>query len=397
MNSVFSKRLEGVSESATLKLNALVQTLKSQGFDVINLTAGESDFHVPEDSKQAVFEAVQANRSKYAPVGGISELRALVAHKTNLQQPLLAETAPWKSENVLITNGGKQALFNGFLALLNPGDEAVIPSPYWLSYPEMVKLCGGVPKIIPTKFENDFKLTPHELKNSLTEKTKILVLNSPSNPTGAVYSRQEFVELEKILAQFPGVWIFSDEIYDRFCFTDEGFISFLHACPLLRDRTVTINGMSKSAAMTGWRVGWTVAEKGVTQAMMTIQGQSTSGINTLAQWGSVAALKLPESTFQYQVESFLKRRNLGVEILKKAGKIRFRVPEGAFYFFLGIGSYLREGEDSIGFSERLLKEANLAVVPGAPFGASDSIRLSFALEEHLLEEGCLRLLRYLKI
>lgn len=400
MSGKLARRLEGVSESATLRLNAAVQAMKAQGVDVVNLTAGEPDFNPPEAARKAVVDAVAANRSKYTPVAGIPELREAIAVKTNAQQPAVARLArPWKSSDVVVTNGGKQALFNAFLATLDPGDEVLIPAPYWLSYPEMVKIAGAVPRILPAPLSQGFKITPAQLRAALGPRTRMVIFNSPSNPTGAMYSREEFAALGRVLEETPearGLWVVSDEIYDRILLKPGlPFCSFLEAAPALRDRCITVNGMSKSAAMTGWRVGWSVAPENVTQAMSTLQGQSTSGINALAQWASVAALKLPEAEFETQVRSFRRRRDLALEILAKAPKMELFAPEGAFYAFVGVGRYLRAGEDSIAFAERLLEQAKVAVVPGTPFGDPNSIRLSFATDEKSLKEGCERIVRYL--
>jgi aspartate aminotransferase len=227
----------------------------------------------------------------------------------------------------------------------------------------------------------------------------MLVLNSPSNPTGAMYSRAEYAALGDVLLTAPGgegVWVISDEIYDRIILGKVPFCSFLEACPKLRERSITVNGMSKSCAMTGWRIGWSVAPASVTQGMITLQGQCTSGINSLAQWASVAALKLPESDFAAQTESYRRRRDLTLEILGKAGKIKVFAPEGAFYVFAGMGAVLRSGEDSFAFAERLLAEAKVAVVPGTPFGEPEFVRLSFATDERSLKEGCQRIVDYVR-
>lgn len=394
-----ARRLDGVSESATLRLNATVQSMKSQGVDIANLTAGEPDFWVPDAAKEAVIEALKANQSKYTPVAGVMELREAIAQKTNRQQPQFTASHPWKAANVVVTNGGKQALFNACMSLLDPGDEVLIPSPYWLSYPEMVKLAGGIPKFISSSFSQGFKIGPAQLKGALGPKVKLLILNSPSNPTGAMYSRQEYAALADVLLNTPGaenIWVVSDEIYDRIILDDQPFCSFLDAAPQLRNRTITVNGMSKSAAMTGWRIGWSVASERITQAMLTLQGQSTSGINALAQWASIAALKLPEDFFAPQVERFRKRRNLMMEYLKKAGKLDLGVPAGAFYVFVGIGKYLKPGEDSIEFAQKVLEEAKVAVVPGTPFGEPEFIRLSFSTDEKSIQVGCARLVDYLE-
>ncbi len=395
---MISSRLDGVSESATLKLNAAVQAMKAQGIDIVNLTAGEPDFPVHDVAKKAAIDAVNANRSKYTPVGGIPELRQAIADKTNAQQPTLARIQPWKPSDVLVTNGGKQAIFDALFALLNPEDEVIIPAPYWLSYPEMTQLCGGTPRVIEAPFAQGYKITPEQLKKAITPKSKVFILNSPSNPTGAMYSASEMRALGDVLLKTPGaerIWVISDEIYDQVVLDRIPFCSFLEAAPELRDRTVTVNGMSKSAAMTGWRVGWSVAPSIVTSAMSTLQGQSTSGINAPAQWASVAALKLSPSETQPQIEAYKRRRELCLEILRKAPKMELFPPAGAFYLFIGVRAYLKPGEDSIGFAERLLDGAKVAAVPGTPFGEPTCLRLSFASDDKSLREGCERLVKFL--
>jgi len=399
MSHQLANRLQGVSESATLKLNATVQALKAKGIDVVNLTAGEPDFSPPEESKDAVRNAVDRNQSKYTPAPGIPELREAVAQKTNHQQPEVADKNPWKATNVVVTNGGKQALFNSFLALLNPGDEVLIPAPFWLSYPEMVKIAGGVPRVIPSGFEQKFKITPDQLRKALTPKVKMLILNSPNNPSGVMYSQEEFRALADILVSEPlaqQLWVISDEIYDRIILGNIRFCSFLKAAPELASRTITINGVSKSAAMTGWRVGWSVAPEWVTQGMITLQGQSTSGVNSLAQWAALASLKLPESHFGSQIKTFQSRCQLVIKKLQNNRSLDIFSPDGAFYVFVGIKKFLRTGEDSVTFAQRLLEEAKVAVIPGTPFGESGFIRLSFATDEKTLEEGCDRILKYLQ-
>jgi aspartate aminotransferase len=394
--SGIARRLDGVSESATLKLNAMVQQMKAQGVDVINLTAGEPDFPPLEAAKEGVIEAVRANRSKYTPAAGLPEFRELIAAKTNRQQPGLAQK--WTAKDVVVTNGGKQALFNAILALIDPGDEVLIPTPYWLSYPEMVKIAGGIPKFIPSTHEKGFKISPEQLKAAIGPKVKALVLNSPSNPSGAMYSEAEFRALARVLEELPEndrIWVLSDEIYDTITFGDEPFCSFLKAAPGLRDRVITVNGLSKSGAMTGWRIGWSVATPKITEALGTLQGQSTSGICALSQWAGIAVMKRPESEFLELAKPFHRRRALALEILRKAAKIKVFAPQGSFYFFVGIGSYLKPGEDSFGFSERLLSQGRVAVVPGTPFGDPEGVRVSFATDDRSLEEGCRRLVGFL--
>jgi aspartate aminotransferase len=394
-----AKRLDEITESVTLKLNAIASDLKAKGVDVINLTAGEPDFNVHEDAKRAVVDALERNQSKYTPVPGIPELLKAVAEKTNAQQKEIGnEKNAWKPENVIVSNGGKQALFNSFLAILNPGDEVLIPQPFWLSYPEMVKILGGVPRTVSTHYENSFKVTPQSLSEALGPKVRALVLNSPGNPTGNLYSKKEFQALAKVLKEHPhgkNVWIISDEIYDRIILSETPFCSFLDAAPELQSQTITINGLSKSAAMTGWRLGWAVAPRLLISALSKIQGQSTSGINSLTQWAGVAALNLPESEFQTQIEAFRRRKDLLLDILKKNGKIKISPPEGAFYAFIGIEAFLKEGEDSVVFCEKLLQKARVAAVPGTPFGAPNWIRFSFAIDDASLQEGCERFIQFL--
>jgi len=394
-----AQRLVGVSESATLKLNATVQQLKAQGVDIVNLTAGEPDSPVPDAAKEAAIRAIQTNQNKYTPVPGILPLREAIAAKTNAQQASLSKHQPWKASHVVVSNGGKQAIFNTLMALINPGDEVLIPSPYWLSYPEMVKLAGGVPKVIPTSIELGFKVTPDQLKQALSSRTKLIIFNSPSNPSGVMYSKAEFSELGKVLHEeelAQGVWILSDEIYDQIILGKEPFCSFLEAAPQLVDRTITVNGMSKSVAMTGWRIGWSVAHEKVTQALITLQGQSTSGINAPAQWASIAGLGLPSEYFKEQVEKYQGRKKILLENLKNAPRIEVVEPDGAFYVFIGIKGHLRAGEDSMGFAQRLLEEAQVAVIPGTPFGEAHFIRISFATDEKSILEGCKRIVNYLQ-
>lgn len=397
---ILSQRLDGVSESATLRLNSLVQQLKKEGKPVINLTAGEPDFEPPTEALNAISESLKKGRSKYTPVPGIPELREAVASKTNKQQPSVTKMfKPWAPGNVVVSNGGKQSLFNVMLALLNPGDEVIIISPFWLSYPDMARIAGGTPKLIRAKFEDGFKVKPAQLQAALGAKTKMIIINSPSNPSGVMYSAKELRALGEVVMNSPhgkNIWVVSDEIYDRTILSDVPFTSFLEACPELRDQTVTVNGMSKSAAMTGWRIGWTVAREDLTQALVTLQGQSTSGINALAQWASVAALALPEERFSEQVQRYKDRLKLVLDILSRSKKIEICRPEGAFYVFFGVGALLKPNEDSAHFAEELLKEAHVAVVPGAPFGEPQFVRISFATDEKSLQEGCSRIVQFIE-
>ncbi len=390
---MLSTRVKFLKESATLKINAMVNRLKSEGKDIYNLTAGEPDFAPPEEAKQAVINAVAKNLSKYTPTPGIAELRELIAKKTNVQQPALA-SHPWKPADVVVTNGGKQAIFDAILCLIDRGDEVIIPAPYWLSYPEMVKAAEGVTKVIQTDFSQHYKMTPKQLNAAITSKTKMLIINSPSNPTGALYSREEQKAIGEVLEAHPHVWILSDEIYDRIEFKVGSWSSFLQVNPSLRERTITVNGLSKSGAMTGWRIGWSVTPDSLTPALIALQGHSTSGICSLSQAAAVAALKAPSELFETQRLQYLHRRNLALEVLRKSAKIKVVEPEGAFYLFVDVQDALEENQNADGFAEKLLQEIQVAVVSGVDFGAPTCLRISFATDEKTLLEACSRLVEF---
>jgi len=398
-----ARRMEGVSESATLKLNAMVQKLRAQGEDIVNLTTGEPDFAVPQAAKDAAIDAILKDRSKYTPAAGIPELREKIAARTNGQQPSLAHLRPWKASDIVVTNGAKQGIFNALLALVDEGDAVLIPAPFWLSYPEMAKLAGGEPRILQTRFDEGYVLKPEVLRQGLREaqaagkRPRILFLNSPSNPTGGMFTREDFERLGQVLESEPAardLWVISDEIYDRVAYDRVPFISFLEACPRLRERVVTVNGLSKAAAMTGWRVGWTVAPESVQAALVTLQGQSTSGINSVAQWASLAALDLAEEAFADQIRQYRERRDLVLEILSQSGKLKVFPPLGAFYAWVDITGAMAAGEDSFGFAERLLRDGKVAVVPGTPFGGPGAFRISFATDIATLRKACERIVRF---
>lgn len=389
---MISNRVKNLQESATLKINAIVNRMKADGQVIYNLTAGEPDFAPPEAAKRAVIDAVEKNLSKYTPTPGILELRELVAKKTNEQQPSLAN--PWKATDVVVTNGGKQAIFDVIFSLVDVGKEVLLCAPYWLSYPEMVKAAGGTSVVLQTSQGQGYKITAAQLEKAITPKTKLFILNSPSNPTGALYSKALLQELGKVLEKHPQVWILSDEIYDRIEFTLGSWVSFLEANPKLRDRTITVNGLSKSGAMTGWRIGWSVTPASLTPALIALQGHSTSGICSLSQAAAVASLKLPKSDFEPHRKEFLNRRNLALAALRKSERIEVYEPEGAFYFFVDVKKLLKENQDANGFAERLLQDIQVAVVSGVDFGAPTCLRISFAIDEKTLLEACERFVHY---
>lgn len=390
---IFSKRVNDLQESATLKINAIANQLKAEGKSIINLTAGEPDFPVYDEAKKAVIDALEKNMSKYTPTPGIPELRELIAKKTNSQQPSLSAN-PWKAANVMVTNGGKQALFDVILTLIEKGDEVLIPAPFWLSYPEMVKVAEGTSKFIATSLSSRYKISATDLEKVISPKTKMLIINSPSNPTGAMYSREELAALGKVLEKHPQVWIVSDEIYDRIDYTNGGWTSFLEANTSLRNRTITVNGMSKSGSMTGWRVGWSVSPEIVTPKLNALQGHSTSGICSLSQVAAIASLKLPSERFESQRKEYLHRRNLALEVLRKSAKIKVDEPLGAFYFFVDVSAVLTGKQDANDFVQGLLQDEQVAVVSGVDFGAPTCVRLSFATDLQTLLQGCQKIVDF---
>jgi aspartate aminotransferase len=389
---MISARVKNLQESATLKINAQVNRMKAEGKNIYNLTAGEPDFPPPDAAKRAAIEAVEKNLSKYTPTPGILELRELIAKKTNAQQPALSK--PWKATDVVVTNGGKQAIFDVIFSLVDSGDEVIISAPFWLSYPEQVKAAGGTSVIVKTTAETGYRMTAAQLENAITPKSKLVILNSPSNPTGALYSKAHLEELGKIIEKFPNLWVLSDEIYDLITFEVGAWTSFLEACPSLRDRTITVNGLSKSGAMTGWRVGWSVTPETLTPSLIALQGHSTSGICSISQAAGVATLKLPASDFEPQRLKYLHRRNLALEVLQKSAKIEVFHAEGAFYLFLDLKKALKENQDANGFAEKLLQDAQVAVVSGVDFGAPTCVRISFATAEEILVKACEILVQY---
>ena len=390
--NLISSRVKNLQESATLKINATVNRMKAEGKNVYNLTAGEPDFPPPESVKNAAIAAVQKNLSKYTPTPGIMELRELIAKKTNAQQPSV--TKPWKASDVVVTNGGKQAIFDVIFALIDQGDEVIIPAPFWLSYPEQVKAAGGTSVIVHTKAADGYCLSGTDLEKAITGKTKLFIINSPSNPTGALYSKAKLQELGRVLEKHPHIWVLTDEIYDLITFGKEGWTSFLEANPNLRDRTITVNGLSKSGAMTGWRIGWSVTPETLTPSLIALQGHSTSGICSLSQAAGVAALQLTATDFEPQRLKYLHRRNLALEVLRKSAKIEVFEPEGAFYLFLDLRKALKPNQDANGFAEKLLQDVQVAVVSGVDFGAPTCVRVSFATEEATLVKACEILVQY---
>lgn len=387
----FSKRIQSVKPSPTLSLNAKAAELRSQGKDIISLAAGEPDFQPPETVKQAVKEAVDQNYNRYTPVQGIPELlQAVNDYYYHFYQ---VQTTP---QMVIVTNGGKQGLFNLFQILIDPEDEVLIPSPYWVSYPEMVRLASGQPVIVSTKAEDSFKLSLESLEKALTSKTKALILNSPSNPTGCHYSQKELDRLIDWAIQ-KGLFIISDEIYDQLVYPPAEKSS---ACAWLNEypeNIAIINGLSKSFALTGWRIGFVLSHPEIIKSLSKIQGQSTSNICSLSQKAALAALHSDWTFLNDNRKKYIQRRDRALEIITSWKEVLCPKPEGAFYLFPDLSShYNHKIQDSNALCTYLLEEAEVALVPGVAFGQEECVRFSYALDEASLLEALNRVDRALK-
>jgi aspartate aminotransferase len=388
--------LSRVKPSATIAVTQKARELKNAGRDVIGLGAGEPDFDTPDNVKNAAIEAIRRGETKYPPVSGIQPLREAIAAKFKRENNLDYD---WKQ--TIVATGGKQILFNAFMATLNPGDEVVIPRPYWVSYPEMVALCGGTSVFAETTINNGFKLTAAALEKAITPRTKWLVLNSPSNPSGAAYTEAELKAVADVLLEHPHVWVLTDDMYEHLTYGDFVFRTIAEVEPNLRERTLTMNGVSKAYAMTGWRIGYAAGPLPLIKAMDMIQGQQTSGACTIAQWASVEALNGPQDFVRKNKAIFQARRDLVVSMLNQARGITCPSPEGAFYVYPScealIGKKTRAGkviDSDETFCSELLEEEGVAVVFGSAFGLEPNFRISYATSEKLLEEACTRIQRF---
>ena len=391
-----SDTLSRVKPSPTIAVSNLAADLKAQGKDVIGLGAGEPDFDTPQNIKDAAKAALDAGRTKYTAVDGIAELKQAICKKFERENGLA-----YKPSQVSVGTGGKQILYNALMATLNPGDEVIIPAPYWVSYPDMVLLAGGTPVIATATIETNFKLTPEALEAAITPKTKWFIFNSPSNPTGAGYTRAELKALTDVLLRHPHVWIMSDDMYEHLVFDGFEFCTPAEVEPALYERTLTCNGVSKAYAMTGWRIGYAAGPENLIGAMRKIQSQSTSNPSSVSQWAAVEALNGPQDFLADNVALFLRRRNLVVEMLNAAEGITCPTPDGAFYVYPSIagcigktspdGKKIDSDED---FATALLEEEGVAVVFGGAFGLSPNFRVSYATSDENLREACSRIQRF---
>lgn len=388
--------LSRVKPSATIAATQKARDLRAQGREIISLSVGEPDFDTPDNIKQAAIRAIEKGETKYPPVAGIVPLREAICGKFRRENNL-----DYKPSQVIVGTGGKQVLFNAFMATLDPGDEVIITAPYWVSYPEMVALCGGTAVVVPTHMEHGFKLQPEDLERAITPRTKWVVLNSPSNPSGAAYSREELKKITDVLVRHPHVWLLPDDMYEHLTYGDFKFVTPAEIEPALYDRTLTMNGVSKAYAMTGWRIGYAAGPEQLIRAMDMIQGQQTSGACTIAQWAAVEALNGPQDFVETSRKVFEGRRDLVVGMLNQAKGLKCPSPEGAFYVFPScaelIGRKTPDGkviESDADFTTALLEAEGVAVVQGSAFGTAPNFRVSYATSNELLEKACVKIQRF---
>ena len=386
-----SKKAMEIAPSITLEITAKANALKSQGVDVIGFGAGEPDFNTPKNIQEAGIKAIKEGNTRYTATTGIKELKEAACNKFKKDNNL-----NYNPNNILISSGAKHSLYNSFCAILNPGDEVIIPNPYWVSYTELIKLADGVPVEIITKEENDFKYNIEDIKNNLTDKTKAIILNSPSNPTGTVYSKEELMAIAD-LAVSKNLFIISDEIYEKLIYDGEEHVSIASLNEDIKNLTIVINGMSKAYAMTGWRIGIAAAHEDIIKVMANIQSHSTSNASSISQYASVEGLNGDQGPIREMLKHFVERRNYMVEKINSINGLSCRNPKGAFYVMANIkklkGQVIKgiKIENSVDLANFLLENANVAVVPGAAFGSDDYIRLSYATSMNNIKTGLERI------
>ncbi|MDF0708119.1 pyridoxal phosphate-dependent aminotransferase [Flagellimonas okinawensis] len=390
MSNHLSDRIRNMSTSATLAMAAKARELRNEGKDIIGLSLGEPDFNIPDFIKDAAKQAIDENYSSYTPVDGYAELKTAIANKFKRDNGL-----DYGAGQIVVSTGAKQSLFNVAMVVLNPGDEVILPAPYWVSYSDIVKLAEGVPVEVPTQIDTDFKMTPEQLEGAITPKTKMLWFSSPCNPSGSVYSVEELEALAEVLKKHPDIYIVSDEIYEHINFAG-GHVS-IAGIDGMYDRTVTVNGVSKAFAMTGWRIGYIGAPEWIAKGCTKLQGQVTSGANAIAQRAVITALEAPVSKIQFMIDKFHERRDLVLGLLGEIEGFNLNVPEGAFYVFPDISAFFGKTlkgvtiNNASDFSLYLLEHANVATVTGEAFGNPNCIRISYAASEAELKEAIARI------
>jgi len=375
-------RVAQVSPSLTLVIAAKAKAMKAEGIDVCSFSAGEPDFDTPAHIKAAAKQALDLGKTKYGPAAGEPQLRAAIAHKLQLENAL-----DYQDQNIIVTNGGKQSLFNLMLTMIEPGDEVIIPVPYWLSYPEMVKLAGGVPVFISTDAATGYKVTATQLRQSITPRTRLFILNSPSNPTGMVYTPEELQAIAQVVVE-QDIWVVSDEIYEKILYDGAKHLSIGSLGAEIFARTIVSSGFAKAYSMTGWRVGFLAGPVELIQAVTKIQGHSTSHVCTFAQHGAIAALEGSQDCVEQMRQAFAERRQVMLDHLEAIPGLTCTKPDGAFYLFVNIG---KTGLKSLDFCNALLESQQVATVPGIAFGVDDHIRLSYATDTVTIEAGMERL------
>jgi aspartate aminotransferase len=389
--------LSRIKPSATMAVTDKARALKAAGRDVIGLGAGEPDFDTPDNIKKAAIKAIESGRaSKYTAVEGLAELKTAVIGKFKRENNL-----DYKPNQIIVSTGGKQVLFNALMVTLNPGDEVIIPAPYWVSYPDMVLLAGGEPVIVPSRMEDGFKMKPEALEKAITPRTKWIIFNSPSNPTGAAYTKAELKTITDVLVRHPQVWVMTDDMYEHLVYDDFKFATPAEIEPNLYERTLTVNGVSKAYCMTGWRIGYAGGRADLIKAMSMLQSQSTSNPVAVSQWASVEALNGPQDFIAKHNAIFKERRDLCVSMLNQSNGLHCPKPEGAFYVYPSCagtmgktapsGKKLETDED---FVTELLEAEGVAVVQGTPFGFGPAFRISYATKTEDLEEACRRIQRF---
>lgn len=391
--NILSNRVLNLSESATLEMTRLSRELKAKGIDVITLSIGEPDFDTPQNVKDAGKKAIDDNITHYPPVPGFNDLREAIAQKLKRDNQL-----DYEANQIVVSTGAKHSLINVFMCTLNEGDEVIIPAPYWVSYPEMVKLSGGTPVIIDTGIETDFKVTPAQIENAITKNTKAFLFNSPSNPTGSVYSHEELNDIARVFTKYPDILIVADEIYEYINF--DGKHESLAAFESIKDQVVIVNGVSKGMAMTGWRIGYIAAPKFIADACIKLQGQYTSGTGTISQMAAMEAVKTDPATSPElinMVGAFKERRDLLIDLVKDIPGLKISIPDGAFYLFPDVSYYYgkSDGRNVINTGTDLclylLDKANVALVAGEAFGSPKCIRISYATSKELIREAVRRI------
>ena len=391
--NLLSNRVKNMPESATLKMAQMARDLKAQGIDIVDMSLGEPDFDTPQDIKDAAKKALDEGFTKYTPVPGLPLLRQAIVDKLKRDNNL-----DYNIDQIVVTNGAKQAIANICLAMLNPGDEVVLFTPYWVSYDSIIKIADGVPVTVSAGIDQDFKISAQQLETAITDKTRLVLFSSPSNPTGSVYSHEELLQLAEVLRKHPDIYIISDEIYEYINF-GAGHAS-IASFDFLKDRVIIVNGMSKGFAMTGWRIGYMAADADVAKSCIKIQGQFTSGANSFGQ--VAAAYALNHGIYKEMVEKFAGRRKVFIKLLKEIPGFKVNEPMGAFYLFPDISYYFGKSKgkitinNSLDFSEHLLKDAHVATVAGTPFGAPECIRFSYATSMENIEEAARRIKEFVE-